>query len=252
MRDRSIVFVCGLHRSTTALLAEALADHPEASNLGERPGCDDQQHLTESSELVTRASRARLLEEWGGRYDLGKPVVVERSPSNLLQVRFLQALFPEAVFVAIIRHPIAVAQETANELGTAPTGNLQHWLTCHELFLADAPYARRLIMVTYEELIADPSLVGRIQEALGLEPSGGAIKVGPDENERCFELWRQGSRLRRRILTRRLERRARPFGYSLVRPERRDLTSAPEVEQLLNGWREIATDGSGKLRSFGL
>ena len=89
--DHRFVFVGGLHRSGTTLLARCLAEHPEVSGFSGtrapedegqhlqnvyqpgrahggpgRFGFDPEAHLTETSALVSDASRARLLEQWGG------------------------------------------------------------------------------------------------------------------------------------------------------------------------------------------
>ena len=39
---------------------------------------------------------------------MSEPVLVEKSPPNLVRTRFLQALFPDARQIVVTRHPIAV------------------------------------------------------------------------------------------------------------------------------------------------
>lgn len=47
-----------------------------------------------------------LFAQWARFWDLRKPILVEKSPMNMLRVRFLDALFPEmASFAVIVRHP---------------------------------------------------------------------------------------------------------------------------------------------------
>src|ERR671935_179621 len=96
--DKRLVFVGGLHRSGT-------------------------------SPLATPENGARILEEWSAHWDLEKPVLLEKSPPNLLKTRFLQALFPGARFVVILRHPIPVALATARWRETRRLHRLiEHWL----------------------------------------------------------------------------------------------------------------------------
>ena len=38
-------------------------------------------------------------------------MLVEKSPPNIVRMRYLQALFPRASFVMILRHPVVVARE---------------------------------------------------------------------------------------------------------------------------------------------
>jgi len=111
------VFLAGLHRSGTTLLARLLAAHPEMSGFSGtgvpadegqhlqsvypaakkyggpgRFGFAPESHLTEGSPLVSEASARKLFEEWSAHWDLSRPLLLEKSPPNLLKTRFLQAL----------------------------------------------------------------------------------------------------------------------------------------------------------------
>ena len=100
-------------------------------------------HMTETPELVSPDSRARLLAAWEPHWDLAKTVLVEKSPPNLIRTRFLQALFPGATFAIVVRHPIPVTLATARWRGTRRLAPLvEHWLRCHELFADDEPQSR--------------------------------------------------------------------------------------------------------------
>jgi hypothetical protein len=260
--EHDFVFVGGLHRSGTTLLARAIAKHDEVSgfrktdalaNEGQflqsvypiarefggtgRFGFDERSHLTEDSPLAIDANRERLLSDWGQYWDLDKRVLVEKSPPNLLKLRFLQALFPDATFVVIMRHPIAVSYATQKWSKTSLESLLEHWLVCHEIFLADVPHIRKLMLVRYEDFVAEPAqVVGGIQERLGLTPSGAAFKARSGINDSYFARWNGRLRpLRRRRhgdLARRHEEGANRFGYSLLEPER-SAEPAQEVAALL-------------------
>jgi Sulfotransferase family len=260
--EHDLVFVGGLHRSGTTLLARAIAKHDEVSgfrktealaNEGQflqsvypiarefggtgRFGFDERSHMTEDSPLATEANRDTLLAEWGRYWNLERPVLVEKSPPNLLKLRFLQALFPEASFVVIMRHPIVVSYATQKWSETSLESLLEHWHVCHEIFLEDAPRVRRLVLVRYEDFVADPAgVVGRIQERLGLAPLEAAFKARTGINDDYFKRWSARLRPRQRRqhleLARRYEERANRFGYSLLEPER-DAEPASEVSELL-------------------
>ena len=112
-------------------------------------------HMTEAHALATPASRARLEAEWGAHWDASKGVLLEKSPSNLLRARFLQALWPDCHFVFIVRHPLAHAYASA-AWGTAHAGKgalapdavadfVEHWLHAHALLKARARTIRRAI-----------------------------------------------------------------------------------------------------------
>jgi hypothetical protein len=245
-----IVFVGGLHRSGTSLLAHALARHPAVSGFRDtgapedegqhlqsvypiakvhggpgKFGFDPASHLTEDSPLVTAENRARMLEEWSRHWDLDREVLLEKSPPNLLKTRFLQALFPGARFVMIVRHPIPVALATARWRETRGLHRLiRHWLVCHERFAADRPKLARVHVVRYENLVRDPAAtLADVLGFLGLEGKPPPVEVDPGPNVRYLERWEE---LKRELLMRvylgltelRYERRVRRFAYSLRSP----------------------------------
>jgi Sulfotransferase family len=260
MPEHVHVFLAGLHRSGTSLLTQALADHPDASTFSAtgfpedegqflqrvfpiakiyggagRFGFHPQSHLTERSPLATAENGIRLRSEWSRHWDLSKRVLIEKSPPNLLKLRFLQQAFPEAIFVVAIRHPIAVALATQKWSRTSTHSLIRHWLACYETFLRDAPSIRRLILVRYEALVAETELLARLQGELGVTPFEARIERRSGVNEKYFERW-AGEGLPRRAfnaaVARRYERRANRFGYSLTTP-RRAVVPRPEVRRLL-------------------
>lgn len=175
--QQRVVFVGGLHRSGTSPLTRILGLHPAISvfaNTGVPEdegqhlqdvylpalahggpgqfGFDEAAHLTEASELVTAANKHRLVASWSMHWDLSKRLLVEKSPPNLIRGRFLQALFPEASFLMIVRHPVVVSLATAKWAAVTFENLLAHWVHCHKLLLQDAEHLRNLLVVRYEDL----------------------------------------------------------------------------------------------------
>jgi hypothetical protein len=149
-------------------------------------------------------------------------VLVEKSPPNLIRFRFFQALFPQASFVAVTRHPVAVSLATQKWSKTSLTSLLEHWVVCHRTFASDRPRLARIHVVAYEDLVArpQPTLDG-VYGFLGLESRRSATDIRPGANAAYFARWRELSggpvgRIRARRLERRFEADVEPFGYSLV------------------------------------
>ena len=117
-------------------------------------------HLTENNRsLVETCSAGGLWNSWAPHWDLSKPVLVEKSPPNLIRARFLQAVFPEAKFLFVIRHPIPVSGAT-QKWTKQPIGELvEHWIRAHQIFQNDLPHVKSWAWFRYEDLIADPERV---------------------------------------------------------------------------------------------
>lgn len=252
MEGHRFVFLAGLHRSGTTLLARLLAAHPEiggfsgtgvpaeegqhlqsvypvAATYGGpgRFGFAPESHLTEASPLATEENARAIYEEWSRHWDLERPVLLEKSPPNLLKTRFLQALFPGSAFVVIVRHPIPVSIPTARWRGTRRYDRMfEHWLHCHSLFEADREHLARVHVLQYEQLVRDPAgLLREIFEFLELDPIPPSEPVQPGANEKYFRQWRDLKRDPRMrayldLVSLRYERRVRRYGYSLLFPER--------------------------------
>jgi hypothetical protein len=253
-----LVFVGGLHRSGTTALARWIAEHPAVSAFHDTgvprdegmflqdvyppsfehggPGrfaLDPDAYLTEASPLVCAENRRRLWAAWSRFWDLDKPVLLEKSPPNLIRTRFLQALFPEARFIMVVRHPIAVAYATKKWSHTSLRSLVRHWIQAHDRFLADAPHLDHVALVRYEDLVADPVReLAKLHSFLGLEPNDESQEVRSGLNAEYYRRWsQQGPRPRARglprcvakraytgHLARSFEQRVRPFGYSFRAP----------------------------------
>jgi Sulfotransferase family len=273
VHDHTFIFIGGLQRSGTTMLAKYVSEHPDISGLHGTPrpahegqhnqtvypdaerhgragrfGFMKESRLTEESPLVTEANRRKLFEEWSPFWNLEKPYLLEKSPPNIIRMRFLQAMFPRSSCILIMRHPIPVSCATQKWSDTRPHHLLRHWLVCHGLFASDVPHLERVHVVRYEDLIADPSVtLGGVWRFLGVDPYDVERPVAAginadhllrdgvarrDVNAKYFESWerRKHTAVRRAyfaLTERAYEPRARRFGYSLLD---HDLLAPPTID----------------------
>ena len=250
--DQRLVFVAGLHRSGTSLLAGLIADHPQGSGLsntdvpeGEGQHLQDvyptartfggpgrfarnaDAHLTETSPLATNKNAHRLLASWLPHWNLSKQFLVEKSPPNLIMSRFLQELFPDALFLFIVRHPVSVTLATEKWRSRMPLPRLMdHWFIAHDIARDDLPSLNRFHVVSYEWLMAEPvATLSGVSDFLGLSTPIESKAINPSRNNSYAQRWQQlldeGDRGARACMKRFGDAAAR-HGYDLT-----DLDNAP-------------------------
>jgi hypothetical protein len=243
-----IAFVGGLHRSGTTPLTSWLADHPAISRLKNTGVMEDEgQHLqnvyaaaqrhggpgrfafdaaarlTDRSELVSADAAQELLRAWSPYWDVSRQILLEKSPPNLIRMRFLRALFPRARFVMIVRHPVAVAMATQKWSRTTIASLVEHWVCAHAHLSADAEAVGAVAVIRYEDLMLAPdATLAGLFRFLGVEPCSASWPANADLNERYISQFDDvarslAGRLRQGGI-RRHEQAVAQFGYSLRDP----------------------------------
>lgn len=180
-------------------------------------GFNDDAAMTEAHALFTDQNRQKLFLEWSNYWDLSKAVLIEKSPPNIIRTRFLQALFPNAQFIVLMRHPIPVSYATMKWSKSGLSDLFRHWITVHSIFERDRSHLTNLCMVSYEQLVHDPeSALARIGRFLNLYIQH--TYPFSDHNKDYFSKWNSPGLLnsiqRARIIAR-FEGQFTPFGYSL-------------------------------------
>ncbi|MGR3434556.1 MAG: sulfotransferase family protein [Shimia sp.] len=180
-RNHRYVFVGGLHRSGTSLVARMIARLPGVGAISGAPVPEDEgaylqgaiphdalagrpmhfatdpaQHLTEAHPLNRLETRTRLEADWAPWFPPGCVWRVEKSPVNLVRMRLLQQLFPLAQFVVVLRHPEAVAAATAKWVDAPASRMHAHWSAAHRVVAGDLPRLHAVLVLRYEDVVADP------------------------------------------------------------------------------------------------
>lgn len=246
-----MVFVGGLHRSGTTLLASVLGSHPQLSGF-EQTGAPENEgqhlqtvlptdeqyggpgrfafaaaaHLTEASPYAAPEPARRLGAQWSRYWDLSCPVLLEKSPPNLVRFRYLQRVFPGSRFILAIRHPVPVTLST-RKWSPALTHRqlIEHWLHAHEIAFADARFLRHFTVVRYEDLMSDPAAtMSQVAAFIGVPPRFRLAGVDQVRGGRYFPQWAQETEPEARAETvRDLEGAVRRYGYSL------EVTDGPDT-----------------------
>lgn len=211
--SRRHVFICGLHRSGTSPLHDILKSHPLVtgfSNTGKPkdegqhlqtvlgrdgdfggPGAfchDPAARLTERDIPAYEERLPELKASWEALWAPDRPVRVEKSPTNLIRSRFLQAAFEDARFVFIVRHPLAVARATRKWSHAGEEKLFRHWIAAHRIMVEDAPFIKRSCCVRYEDLACNlNAALARVWELAEVAPIDVDASHFVDHNPAYFE-----------------------------------------------------------------
>lgn len=109
----------------------------------------------------------RLGEFYGGLFadfaaSKGKKRWGDKTPFHVWHITDMQRLFPDAVFVAIVRHPLGVVGSMARRFDRPVPRATAHWLrTTREIVHRSGELGDRLALLRYEELAREPERVMR-------------------------------------------------------------------------------------------
>lgn len=246
IENHRFLFIGGLHRSGTSIVHQLLREHPDASGFSDTgvpedegqhlqtvfppahelggPGgfaFDPRSHLTEDSALITPENREKLLREWGAYYQLDKKVLLEKSPPDLVRSRFLQELFPDAFFLFVVRHPVAVTLATRKWRDATLVEMLLHWHVAYSTMLMDLRRLRRYKIIRYEDLVESPQRwCDEICDRIAIErftPRGAVA----NHNLKYFKAWGEDYSKERELIENAYPGEHGPlqvFGYSFTEP----------------------------------
>lgn len=187
LEESSWLFVVGTSNSGSTMLSRLLALHPSIRDLP-----DEGQFLTDALacpmkmghgrtwalkpelfrmiETDDSAAALRCKFDWSRYYAARPGILLEKSPPNILRMRWLQANFAPARFIIITRDPYAVCEGIIRRRPDLSIEDAaQQWVRAHEFMFEDLPSIEQHLLVKYEELVDDPaSMLGTFESFLEL------------------------------------------------------------------------------------
>jgi len=186
LTEKKFIFIGGLHRSGTTPLQRILGQSPIISKM-ENTGHNEDEgqhcqsvyetakkvggpgkfanvesyHYTNNSKLLNEANNFKIINEWAKYWNLSKPILLEKSPPNLIHTLYLQSIFPRSYFIIIIRHPYVCCSATTKRGWSSEKSidvHIQHWIKAHQIFFEDKPLIKKCFVIRYEEVINDLKL----------------------------------------------------------------------------------------------
>jgi len=241
------IFLFGCPNSGTTILWRALRSHPGLSG----PGVEDQDiegmpdsmrhhlgnatfrlwahpkfglayYVTEEDYNEEDAQRLRII--YRKSLVPGTRLVV-KSPAHTLRARLIQAYFPDACFVAIVRNGYAVAEGIVRKrkydpdrpqfkgLATTTKEAAEQWFRANVVVVSHQQFLRNYLIVRYEDLVQNPeTTLYQILDHCGLARTSIQVNFEQGKNdEQITRLTREESDTITRIAGPMLQH----FGYVL-------------------------------------
>mmetsp|Transcript_26013 Transcript_26013/g.46219 ORF Transcript_26013/g.46219 Transcript_26013/m.46219 type:complete len:398 (+) Transcript_26013:75-1268(+) len=201
---------------------------------------ENEVHLDETSALVTPQNQAKLLNRYGYFWNLSRPILLEKSPTNAVMSRFLQALLNQGIpgawnleegggesivwFVFTTRHPIAnaLAHRAWSFCREMPLLRIiQNWLRINQYMREDVPYLQNVKSIKMEDLQSHPDeIISEIFRWIGLDPNAyeRKTKIKNNTNKKYMKKYCKYLLLNpgfHEELTKKYGKQIESFGYSL-------------------------------------
>lgn len=93
---------------------------------------------------------------WETYWDKSKPVLLEKSPPNLIRTRDILAHFQPVTFIVMVRNPYAQAEGLMRRNHWTATRAANFSMTCLRKQLENARQLEGALVMTYESLVQDP------------------------------------------------------------------------------------------------
>ena len=93
---------------------------------------------------------------WESYWDKSKPVLLEKSPPNLIRTRDIRAHFQPVKFIVMVRNPYAQAEGLMRRNHFTATRAANFSMMCLRKQLENAQQLEDALVMTYESLVQDP------------------------------------------------------------------------------------------------
>ena len=119
------IIVIGAARSGTKLIRDLLAEHPLVNkvpydvNYIWRLGNESVGHDELSPKTLGTKEKARIRRKLG-KFSKGAPYLIEKTVSNCLRVGFVECVFPQALYIHLIRHGEDVIESAYRQWLSSP------------------------------------------------------------------------------------------------------------------------------------
>lgn len=119
---------------------------------------------------------------WHQRWDMGKCVLVQKSPRDLFRAIMIEHNFSNTHFIIMSRNPYSICETgKVREKGSSAdifARRVNHWVECHTAQIKNIGETKNNIVIRYEDLVNEPTITE--QQIVNFLPALSDIKCsGP-------------------------------------------------------------------------
>jgi len=135
--------------------------------------------LVEDPEL--EAPWGKIKKQWMEKWDVSKPILLEKSPAHIHRAAEIEEHFSPAYFLALMRDPYAFCEGcTRRKSNYSHRDSAQLWVRCAKSQRKNIETLERVLAVRYEDFTEDPG--SEVQKILGFMPSLKSIRTDGEKN----------------------------------------------------------------------
>lgn len=149
------LFILSPPYSGSTLLSEIIGTSPNVSSLPE-----EGQFLDELKDIMREKpwdpdysmQWDYIRKIWESYWDLSKPILLEKSPPNIIRALRIQELFQKSYFLIMIRNPYAMCEGLNRRNGTPFAKAAQFWVKCAQYQMENSKKLENSLSFSYEDL----------------------------------------------------------------------------------------------------
>lgn len=120
-----------------------------------------------------------IKKEWRKYWDVTRPILVEKSPPNIVRVPSILQVFPNCSLIILVRNPYAHCESLIRKSNYNPKSAAEFSIFCLQCQKENIKLTNQSLLISYEELTSSPQkITNKITEFMPL--------LGPLDFDRKF------------------------------------------------------------------
>lgn len=117
-----------------------------------------------------------IKKEWRKYWDITQPILVEKSPPNIVRVPSILATFPNSYLIILVRNPYAQCESLIRKSNYNPRSAAEFSILCLQYQKQNIELSNQSLLISYEDLTSFPEK--STNKILAFMPALGQLNFG--------------------------------------------------------------------------